>query len=83
MPTQRCVDLKKPSTLIKDLLQVSLLILNSVSFLFQSGQNLTIPSKSAILERIKQTLAQAAASRNLTVNVIDSTRLPKPYINTE
>jgi RAD51-like protein 2 len=47
--------------------QLSLLVINSISFPFQGGQNLSIPTKNYLLERLKQVLTKACAMRNLTV----------------
>ncbi|KAH9946912.1 hypothetical protein B0H21DRAFT_692903 [Amylocystis lapponica] len=45
----------------------SLLVLNSLSFPFQSTSSLPIPTRGALLDIVKQTLARVCASRNLTV----------------
>ncbi|KAF9467890.1 hypothetical protein BDZ94DRAFT_1247996 [Collybia nuda] len=61
--------------------KVSLLILSSISFLLQGGQNLTITSKHAILEKFKQVLVQASASRNLTI--VSTSQLATKILNAD
>jgi RAD51-like protein 2 len=46
---------------------MSLLVINSVSFPFHIGQNLSISARNYLLERLKQALTKACATRNLTV----------------
>lgn len=46
--------------------QVTLLVLNSISFPFQTP-NLTLSNKNALLDRIKQTLTKVCAVKKLTV----------------
>lgn len=55
-------------------LQISLLVMNSVSFPFHSGQNLSISARTYHLERLKQVLTKACATRNLTVGINHITR---------
>jgi RAD51-like protein 2 len=46
---------------------MSLLVINSVSFPFHIGQNLSVPAKTYLLERLKQVLTKACAAHSLTV----------------
>ncbi|KAF8066029.1 hypothetical protein FPV67DRAFT_132128 [Lyophyllum atratum] len=61
--------------------KAALLVLNSISFPFQSSHNLTNPSKSALLERIKQALTIASATRNLTI--VTTSQLSTKIINAD
>jgi len=56
-----------PSNLISNLNQVSLLVMNSISFPFQSA-SLTISQKSNIMDRVKQALSKGSALQKLTVS---------------
>ncbi|THH13359.1 hypothetical protein EW146_g6847 [Bondarzewia mesenterica] len=59
---------------------ISLLVLNSIWFPFQSPSHITPSTRSSLLARLKQTLSQLCASRHLTVVVTNqmSTKLLNP-----
>ncbi|GBE83784.1 DNA repair and recombination protein [Sparassis crispa] len=47
--------------------KITLLVLNSLSFPFQSAVGLGIPTRNALLEKVRQTLSKTCASSNLTI----------------
>ncbi|OCH88421.1 hypothetical protein OBBRIDRAFT_758211 [Obba rivulosa] len=60
--------------------KVALLVLGSLSFAFQSPANLPNNARNALLDRVKQALAKACASTNLTVVITSqlATKLVNP-----
>lgn len=48
-------------------LQVALLTLSSLSYLFQNSEEMTSSVRNALLEKVKEALTKASASSNLTV----------------
>ncbi|KAI0049203.1 hypothetical protein FA95DRAFT_1557149 [Auriscalpium vulgare] len=59
---------------------IPLLILSSISFPFQTAADLSISSRTAVLQQIKQLLARLCAARNLTIVITSqmATKLLKP-----
>ncbi|KAF5379050.1 hypothetical protein D9615_005992 [Tricholomella constricta] len=61
--------------------KAALLVLNSISFPFQASPSLSIPARTALLEKIKQVLTVVAATRNLTI--VTTSQLSTKILNAD
>ncbi|KAK0480664.1 P-loop containing nucleoside triphosphate hydrolase protein [Armillaria novae-zelandiae] len=60
---------------------VALLIINSISFPFQTSPTLTLQVRTSLLDRIKQTFSKACATNNLTI--ITTSQLATKLLKTD
>ncbi|KAK0238050.1 P-loop containing nucleoside triphosphate hydrolase protein [Armillaria nabsnona] len=61
--------------------EVALLVINSISFPFQTSPTLTLQVKTSLLDRIKQTFSKACATNNLTI--ITTSQLATKLLKTD
>ncbi|KIM46950.1 hypothetical protein M413DRAFT_23269 [Hebeloma cylindrosporum] len=61
--------------------KVSLLVVNSISFPFQSTTSFPISQKNSIIDRVKQALSKGAASQKLTI--VTTSQLATKMINAD
>ncbi|KAK0192684.1 P-loop containing nucleoside triphosphate hydrolase protein [Armillaria mellea] len=69
------------SSYLRENPDVALLVINSISFPFQTSPTLTLQVRTSLLDRIKQTLSKACATSNLTI--ITTSQLATKLLKTD